>query len=133
MEITTELLKSLSSEDLKRIEVYKKLLAEAEEAVETIIGTYKFDIFQEKVVIRNDGNNAEYLTHSGVWQARYLNQRYDVSITVENIFDIYKECYEHNLKNTGRVNTKADSAVYFRFFVRKCKDRMTKGVVSDNG
>lgn len=122
MEITIELLKSMTAEDLRRIEVYQKLLKEAEEAVKTVIGKYKFDIYQEKITLWSDGNNAEYLTHNGVWQARYLHQRYDVSITVDDIFSVFKEAYEHNLKNTSRVNTKADSAAYFRTFISGCKN-----------
>lgn len=123
MEITIDLLKSLTAEDLRRIEVYQKLLKEAEEAVKAVIGKYKFDICQAKITLWSDGNNAEYLTHNGVWQARYLHQRYDVPITVDDVFDVFKEAYEHNLKNTGRVNIKADSAGYFRSFVSKCKEK----------
>ena len=121
MEITIDLLKSMTADDLKRIEVYRELLKKAESAVESVIGAYKFDIFQEKITIRNDGNNAEYLTHDGIWQARYLHQRYDVKITVESVFDIFKEEYEHNLKRDGRVNDKASSASYFRYFVSTCE------------
>ena len=122
MEITMELLKSLKSEDLRRIEVYQKLLKEAEEAVNLVIGKYKFSILQEKIILWNDGNNAEYLTHNGVWQARYLHQTYDINITVDGIFDVFKEEYEHRLKNNGRVNNKAESASYFRLFISKIKE-----------
>lgn len=124
MEITIELLKSMSAEDVRRIEIYRELLNEAEEAVKTIIATYKFNIFQDKIVIWNDGNNAEYLTHNGIWQARYINQSYDVNITVQDVFEIFKEAYEH--KNISKVNLKAQSAGYFRSFVNRCKRQQSE-------
>ena len=120
MEITMGFLKSLKSDDLRRIEVYQKFLKEAEEAVKLVIEKYKFSIFEEKITLWNDGNNAEYLTHNGVWQARYLHQTYDINITVDEVFDVFKEEYE--LKNNGRVNNKAESASYFRAFISNIKE-----------
>lgn len=121
MNITVDFLKSLSAEDLRKIKEYQVLLADAENAVKTVVARHKFSLFQDKIVLYNDGNNAEYLTRDGVWQARYLHQKYDVKITVEDIFDVYKEEYEHKLLNANTVNNKADSAGYFRTFVKRCK------------
>ncbi len=121
MDITIDFLKSLSAEDLCKIKQYQVLLADAENAVKAVVARHKFSLFQDKIVLYNDGNNAEYLTRDGVWQARYLHQKYDVKITVEDIFDVYKEEHEHKLLNTNTVNNKADSAGYFRNFVKRCK------------
>ena len=80
MNITVDFLKSLSAEDLRKIKEYQVLLADAENAVKAVVARHKFSLFQDKIVLYNDGNNAEYLTCDGVWQARYLHQKYDVKM-----------------------------------------------------
>lgn len=117
MDITIDLLKSLSPDDIKRIEIYSKLLKDAEAAVKVIKAAYKFSIGENKITVFNDGNNFEYLLHEGIWQARYLHQTYDVAINVDAIFDVYKEEYERSLKPSSTRNLKAESASYFRSFV----------------
>lgn len=126
MEITIDLLKSLSSDDIKRITKYSELLEEAEKAVEIIKAAYKFNIGEMKITVSDDGNNCEYLLHDGVWQARYLHQSYDVCINVNSIFDVFKENYEYTLIRSSRVNMKAESASYFRSFVNRCKKMLEK-------
>ena len=120
---TIEFLRSLNPQDLRRIEKYSELLEEAEDAMRTILSSYKFDLRQDKILVYNDGCNSEYLLHSGVWEARYLYLSYDVKVTVEGIFDIFKEEYEHRLSKSVRVNNKADSAIYFRSFIARTKEK----------
>lgn len=127
MEITVDLLKSLSSDDMKRIAKYSELLEEAEKAVKIIKSAYKFNIGEFAITVFNDGNNYEYLLHEGVWQARYLHQNYDVSINVNSVFDVFKENYEYKLTRSSMVNKKAESASYFRSFVNRCKEILEKG------
>lgn len=126
MEITIDLLKSLTADDIKKISKYSELLQEAEDAVETVKEAYRFKIGENRITIYNDGNNAEYLLHEGVWQARYIHQTFDIKINVHDIFDVYKEDYEHRLSKSTRVNTVAQSAEYFRTFVNRCRKILNK-------
>lgn len=125
MEITLDLIRSLKDQDVARILDYMKLLTEATEAVEVVSKAYKFNMRQEKVTVYRDASNAEYLTHEGVWQARYLHQQYDVCVTVEGVFEVYKAKYERDLErhDTIKVTDKntAESADYFRSFVNRCR------------
>lgn len=72
-----------------------------------------FGIGEDRIEVWADreGNNHEYLTHSGVWQARYLNQEYDVPCTTDAIFTLYRS--EYMLK-AGFVTEEADRAAYLR-------------------
>lgn len=130
IEITIDFLESLTATDMERIEVYNCLLAEAKEAVSTICAAYSFKIGEDKIVIWKDTHNAEYLTHSGVWQARYFHQTYDLAVTVDSIFNAYKAEYEQRKHLTSGVNNPANSAGYFRSFVQKARWKL-KGAEHD--
>jgi hypothetical protein len=107
-------LESLTAEEIKNILELNRLRAEAEADFGLIKSKIKFKIGEGRVTIWNDGNNAEYVTHDGVWQARYLHQTYDVDCSIEGIFKSYKEAYFN--KNT------TTSAGYFRSFVRGLRE-----------
>ena len=95
-----------------------------------------FGIGEDRIEVWADreGNNHEYLTHSGVWQARYLNQEYDVPCTADAIFTLYRS--EYMLK-AGFVSEAVDRgayhrarqdklvAEYFRSFVSRSERGMT--------
>lgn len=124
MEITIGILESLSSEDIGLILDYRKLLTDAKMDVEAIREVYRFRIGEEKITIWKDDYNAEYLTHNGIWQARYLHQTYDLPVTVDGVFNAYKELYKERNNPSKSVNNLADSAKYFKSFAQKARKLM---------
>ena len=50
------------------------------------MGEQSIEVWQDR-----DGYNFEYLTRDGVWQARYLHQKYDIAITEESLYELYKK------------------------------------------
>lgn len=126
MEITSDLLESLTTEDIAKILDYRNLLIDAKMDVEAIRETYKFKIGEEKITIWNDEHNVEYLTHNGVWQARYLHQTYDLPVTVDAVFEAYKELYNEQRNPRKLVNNIADGAKYFKSFAQKARKLMAQ-------
>ena len=109
----------------------EEVAREAKEHSELIHKAYNnaFGIGVEKVEVWSDGNNYEYLTHEGIWQARYIHQSYDVRVDSDTIFDFYRaewliangyvEEYDGNyLTEDGN---KKQICGYFRAFVQKVK------------
>lgn len=119
MEITIDLIESLTPEDIDRILIYSDLLSESKKAVQIIKDTCLFHIGEKEITLSYDGNNRESLTYDGIWKARYLHQSYDVPVTIEGIFDVYKAEYEYRKSKSTSVNKKANSAGYFRSCVRR--------------
>lgn len=108
-------LESLTAEELRSIIALDKLRMEAVADAGIIKSEIYFCIGEDKKELWNDTNNAEYITHSGIWQARYLHQTYDVTCTAAGIYETYKEAYFANGKTTA--------ASYFRSFVRKLREK----------
>lgn len=133
MQITKELLESLTCQDIEQILVYRNLLEKAKRDVEAIKEAYRFRIGEDKVTVWKDEHNAEYITHGGVWQARYLHQTYDLPVTVDAVFDAYKAEYEKKKHPGGLVNNLADSARYFRSFAQKARKMLESEVACCNG
>ena len=122
MDINIELLDSLTDKDIQCINDLRELLVTATKYANAIKKYYKFSIGETKKTVWSDSCNTEYLTIEGVWQARYLNQKYDVTCTREGIFKVLKEKYlvQNRLKdNGGFVNPIADSASYFKSFAKR--------------
>lgn len=119
MEITRDLIESLTADDLKEIEQLSKLLTEAKQAVEIVRSYYTFRIGEERVTLWHDNNNGEYLTRDGVWQARYLHQTYDVPCTVDGVFEAFKEA-------RGKTHGEVTAAQYFRSFINRTKKMIDK-------
>lgn len=119
MEITIDLIENLTPEDIELILKYNELLSEAKNAVKIIKNTCLFHIGEKEITLSDDGNNREYLTFDGIWKARYLHQSYDIPVTIEGIFDVYKAEYEHKKSKSTQVNNKAASAGYFRTFIKR--------------
>ena len=107
---------SLSAEEIADILKLEELRKEAQSCYGIIHKNIKFSIGEDKIKLWDDTNNAEYITHSGVWQARYLHQTYDVICTIEGIFDVFKAEYFKSKRHDCKVNNTADSARYFRSF-----------------
>ena len=110
----------------------QKVAEEAKEHAKRIADAYHcFGIGEDVIEVWHDKdfNNYEYLTHNGVWQARYLHQTYDVKVDADTIFDYYRAewliengyvkesegCY---LTEYGK---KKEVCRYFRSFVNKIK------------
>jgi len=117
----------LTPEEVSAVVQLQKLANEANEVAQLIKETYRcFGISEEQIEVwqDRDGYNHEYLTHNGIWQARYLHQTYDVSCTPEGIFDCFKAEY---FKQMGVCNLSlqtrelAEAAEYFRSFINKTR------------
>ena len=123
----------LTVEEIIVINGLEEVAREAKEDSEIIHKAYNntFGIGVEKVEVWSDGNNYEYLTHEGIWQARYIHQSYDVKVEANFIFDYYKsewliangyvEEYDGNyLTDHGN---KKQICMYFRAFVQRVKEK----------
>jgi hypothetical protein len=112
-----------------------KLAQKAKVISDLIYKAYKcFGIGETKITVWSDGNNFEYLTYDGVWQARYLHQNYDVTCTPDGIFDVMKAAYlfsqdEHNHK----LREMAAAHNYFMSFARKTAQKAGVNIDDDNG
>lgn len=103
------------------------LAKKAIEAEKLIKETYLFPIGQNSIEIWHDEHNAEYITHDGIWQARYLHQSYNVECTAESIFDYMKAAYLIKNKYVPKFvegkqtdeGIKAEIFNYFSAFLKK--------------
>ena len=109
----------------KELEIAIKLSEiknEAERTVKKIEEGYRcFGIKQEKIRLWSDDYNAEFLTHDGVWQARYLHETYDVECSVERVYELFKLEY---LMKIGEMVTDCEivnTARNFRAFVNRAQ------------
>lgn len=101
---------------------------EAKTAAKIIQNAFQnsFGIGVDKIEVWHDDYNAEYLTHDGVWQARYLHQTYDVKCTAEEIFKFFRADYlisngyekEFNGNYRTEAGEKKEVCGYFRCFVK---------------
>lgn len=111
------------------------LAKEAKEAELLIAKTYLFPVFKKCIVVWSDDYNAEYITHSGMWQARYLHQSYNVLCKADVIFDYMKADYliknKYASETENGIQTdegyKAEVYRYFSVFLKKTKDLSKKG------
>lgn len=86
---------SLNADEILIVNGLQDVAKEAKEAAELIRKTYVFHIGEDKIEVWHDRdmNNFEYLTYSGVWQARYLHQTYDVECSEDEIFQYFRAEY----------------------------------------
>jgi len=119
-----------NADEILIINGLRDVAKEAKEHAELIHKTYHcFGIGEDKIEVwcDLDCNNFEYLTHDGVWQARYLHQTYDVKVDADSIFDYYKA--EWLIKNgyareyegcySTEYGKKKNICGYFRSFVNR--------------
>ena len=107
---------------------------EAKEVSQMIHQAYKnaFDIGEDKVKVWSDDCNAEYLTHEGVWQARYLYQTYDIKCSPDEIYPYFRaeyliqNGYAEEYTSNGAITEEGrlkQIAGYFRSFVRRAQEK----------
>ena len=110
---------------------------EAKEAAELIQKAYShaFGIGEDKIEVwkDRDANNFEYLTHDGIWQARYLHQSYDVKCTSDEIFVYLRAEYmiKHGFAKEytdsyciTKEGELAEIVRYFRAFISKVREKV---------
>lgn len=124
MEISLNAIEEMTTEQIENLQNYCVLAKEARAAHNTVSRACLFPMGQNEIIVYENGDNKETLTHDGVWKARYLHQSYDVEVTADSIFKVFKEEYNHRKLRTSKVNKIADSAGYFRAFVSRCKDSL---------
>ena len=116
----------------------KDLAEEAIEMAKLIQETYHcFGISEEVIEIwrDRDGYNHEYLTYTGIWQARYLNQKYDVPCNSDSIFEYFKAEYlvnngyasGYNGINFTDIGIKKRICEYLRNFLNRTKKINSEG------
>lgn len=92
----------LNADEILIINGLESVAKEAKEHVALVHKTYNcFGIGKDTIELWHDSYNAEYLTHDGIWQARYLHQQYDVKVDVDTVFNYYRAEW---LVNNGYVN-----------------------------
>ena len=132
--IDWEKIKDITPDEVIIINELQKLAAEAKEAAKLIRATYRcFGIGEEKITVWKDYHNTEYLTYTGVWQARYLHQTYDVECSAEGIFEYFKaEFLADYFKDEGvedyEIAEKASICKYFRKFLRDTQEKSKPSV-----
>ncbi len=110
---------------------------EAKDASDIIIKAFEkaFGINEDKIMVWSDRDdyNHEYLTHDGIWQARYLHQTYDVKCTPDEIFKYFRaeylirNGYAQRISKNGCLTEegKLEEVVrYFRSFVSKTQHKL---------
>lgn len=113
----------LTPDEVMAVAKLQELAKQAKEEAELIYNTYNnFRIGEAKIQVWTDGTNYEYLTYTGIWEARYLHQSYDVVCTPEGIFDILKAKYFASFED-DILDEKAQSASYFEAFISRTKDK----------
>ena len=125
---------SLTPDEVLIVNGLQTVAEEAKKHAELIRKNFhNFGIGEDKIEVWHDRdyNNFEYLTHSGIWQARYLHQTYDVSVDADSIFDYYRA--EWLVKNgyaeesegclTTEYGEKKMICDYFRSFVSRIEQQ----------
>lgn len=122
---------TMKVDELLMLQGLAEVAKEAKEAAEIISKAYAkaFGIKEDKIVVWNDSHNYEYLTHDGIWQARYLHQTYDVDCTADGIFEYlkadyliqngYASPYMEDSCYLSPEGTKQEVVRYFRVFVNR--------------
>lgn len=121
---------TITTDDILILKGLLPLAEEARKAEKMIRDTYCFHIEEDRIELWADEYNHEYLTHDGVWQARYLHQTYDVECTADSIFEYMKADYliengfAEKLSNDNRLTDVGKKAMiygYFRNFLKATK------------
>lgn len=136
-----EKIMNLTADEIIIVNGLNDVAKEAKEVAKLITCVYTFPMNKDKIRIWGDGYNDEYITHDGVWQARYLHQTYDVKCTEDEIFDYFKAEYlvVNGFANKHRDNgtyteegEKAYICQYFRSSLEKTKALYMKNIEKNN-
>lgn len=120
-----EKIKSFTVDEIIIMNELLDIAKAAENSAKFIQNTYQFPIGVDKITVWSDEHNAEYLTHDGIWQARYLHQEYDVDCSKDSIFNYFRAeylvsngfCKEYDGCYETKEGEMAKIAKYFRSFV----------------
>lgn len=127
--VNWEKIKKLTPEEMKVASVMQELYETANEEEKLIQEAYKFKIGQDRICVWKDEHNAEYLTHAGEWQARYLHQEYDVTCTKKEILRLLVADYivsnglhvDCSTADKDEFESAAKVFGYFRAFIERIK------------
>ena len=132
--VDIEKIMSLTTDEIKIASELYKFQKEAEEAERLIRETYhSFGIQEEKIEVGTSeyGKNTEYLTHSGIWQARYLNINCDIVCSEAEIFRVFAieyfvknkvlKCFEGI--NYTKEGDMARACKFFRAFIERTRNK----------
>lgn len=123
---------SLSPDEIIITNEIQPLAEESKRISQLIHDSYVFRIGENQIKVweDKDGYNAEYLTHDGIWQARYLHQTYDVLCTPEEIYKLLVADYlvengyvDRFDRSNIDINEKSVIFRYFRKFVILTEDK----------
>lgn len=127
-----EKIMSLNADEIVIANALQSIAEQAKKDAKLIADTYHcFGIGEDTIEVWHDRdlNNFEYLTHDGVWQARYLHQSYDIKVDADTIFDYYRAEWliengyaketEENSYKISPMGAKANVCRYFKSFVRR--------------
>lgn len=126
-----EKIMNLTADEIIIVNGLNDVAKEAKAVSKLISCVYTFPMNKNKIKILEDLYNKEYITHDGVWQARYLNQSYDIKCTEDEIFNYFKAEYlvENGFVKKGSDNDdykeeveKANICKYFRAFLKRTKE-----------
>lgn len=122
-------IRKLTPEEVEAVCAMQELTKTAEEIAKLVREAYRFRFGEDKICVWEDGNNKEWITHEGKWQARYLHQEYDIACTKECILEYLMADYivNNNLHKDAPSLMKEDfeqEAIilgYFRAFIERTK------------
>lgn len=120
----------MSADEIIAITDLKSIAEKAKAHAKLIREKYRcFGIGEDKIVVWRDSASlsSEYLTYTGVWQARYLHQTYNVECTADSIFDLYRAEYlvekgfipEYKNSTLTTEGEKKRICSYFKAFVSR--------------
>lgn len=128
-----EKISNLTADEIIVAVELSEVAKEAKEIFELIRSTYKcFGIGQDIIEVwrDRDGYNHEYLTHDGIWQARYLHQTYDIRCSPDCIYEYFRAEYlvengfvpEYEGNQPTEAGEKKLICRYFRSFIEKTRE-----------
>lgn len=128
--VDLEKIQRLTPDEVEVVCAMQEMTKTAEEMSELVRNAYHFRLGEDRIRVWNDEHNAEFLTHDGWWQARYIHQEYEVTCTKECIFKYLVAEYivNNNLHKDAPSLQKAgfeEEAMvfgYFRAFIERTKN-----------
>ncbi|MBQ9267740.1 MAG: hypothetical protein IJ217_05665 [Clostridia bacterium] len=121
---------SLTTDELAIMPKLISLAKEAQDAAKLVRESISFKIGEERAEVYRDrdGNNFEYVTVQGVWQARYLHQKYDILCDAESIFKLYTHAYLYEVSKDMNLYEESLIAGYFKSFIHRLARAAEEGV-----
>lgn len=125
---------ALTCEEVIFVASLKEVAHAAKIATEVIGETYLSGAYEatKKIEVFRYGEDVQYLTNTGIWQARYKEWSYDVECTEKGIFEFYKKAFmihsglAKDMPIAEKMNI-TSAREEFRYFVQRT-DRMMHGL-----